>query len=94
MRVRRLRYYVLIACLVAAPSVAWAEKRVALIFSAQDYEAIRPLKNPRNDARLIEQALEKLGFDVTTESDRDLRRIRRALEDFVDDAGEADVAFV
>ena len=91
---RRFRWYVLIACLVAAPSAAFAEKRVALVFSAQDYETIRPLKNPRNDARLIEQALENLGFDVSTEADRDLRRMRRALENFIDDAEGADVAFV
>lgn len=94
MRVRRLRYYVLIACLVAAPSMALAEKRVALVFSAQDYAAIRPLKNPRNDARLIEQALERLGFETSSESDRDLKRMRRALQNFVEDAEGADVAFV
>lgn len=94
MRVRRFRYYVLIACLAAAPSTAWADKRVALVFSAQDYEAIRPLKNPRNDARLIEQALEDLGFEVSSESDRDLKRMRRALDNFVEDAEDADVAFV
>lgn len=90
----RLRYLILIACLAAAPSIAAAEKRVALVFSAQDYETIRPLKNPRSDARLIEQALENLEFEVTTESDRDLRRMRRALENFIEDAGDADVAFV
>lgn len=94
MRVRRFRCWVLIACLAAAPGAAFAEKRVALIFSAQDYETIRPLKNPRNDARLIGQALERLGFEVSSESDRDLRRMRRALDNFVDDAGDADVAFV
>lgn len=71
-----------------------AEKRVALVFAAQDYETIRPLANPRNDARLIARALETLGFEVASESDRDLRRMRRALENFVDDAQGADVAFV
>lgn len=91
---RRFRWFVLIACLVAAPGAALAEKRVALVFAAQDYETIRPLANPRNDARLIGQALEKLGFEVASESDRDLRRMRRALENFVDDAQGADVAFV
>ncbi len=91
---RRFRLYVLIACLAAAPQAAMAEKRVALVFAAQDYETIRPLANPRNDARLIERALEKLGFEVASETDRDLRRMRRALENFVDDAQGADVAFV
>ena len=95
---RRFRCWVLIACLttlpVAASGAAWAEKRVALVFSAQDYETIRPLKNPRNDARLIEQALERLDFEVSAESDRDLKRMRRALENFVEDAEGADVALV
>lgn len=91
---RRFRWVVLIACLAVAPHAAMAEKRVALVFAAQDYETIRPLANPRNDARLIGRALEKLGFEVASESDRDLRRMRRALENFVDDAQGADVAFV
>lgn len=95
---RRFRCWVLIVCLTTipfvAPRAALAEKRVALVFSAQDYETIRPLKNPRNDARLVEQALERLGFEVSAESDRDLKRMRRALENFVEDAQDADVALV
>ena len=91
---RRFRCYLLIACLVTAPSTALAQKRVALILSAQDYETIRPLNNPRNDARLIGQALESLDFEVSAESDRDLRRMRRALENFVEDAEGADVALI
>ena len=44
--------------------------------------------------RTIESALQKLGFDVTTEANRDLKRMRRALEDFRDDAAGADVALI
>jgi uncharacterized caspase-like protein/predicted negative regulator of RcsB-dependent stress response len=80
--------------LLGLPSVASAEKRVALIFSAGKYEHLRPLENPRKDADLVEAALEKLDFDVTTKSDRDLERMRRALEIFVEDAVGADVALI
>lgn len=85
----------LIALLLA--SVAWpafADKRVALVMAADDYEKIRPLDNAVNDAQAIEESLEKLGFEVNLETDRDLKRMRRALEDFREDAEGADVALV
>ena len=75
-------------------SAAFAERRVALIFGADRYENMRPLKNAVNDARAIEDALEALNFEVFSERNRDLRRMRRALEDFNEDAAGADVAFV
>jgi uncharacterized caspase-like protein len=73
---------------------ALAERRVALVFGADDYEALRPLDNAVNDARAIEKALEALGFEVSLETDRDLRRMRRALDDFRQDGAGADVALV
>jgi len=86
---------VLIASLMA--SVAWpalADKRVALVFGADKYELVRPLDNATNDAEAIEEALDKLGFEVSLETNRDLKRMRRALEDFKEDAEGADVALV
>ena len=77
--------------LVAA---ATAETRVALILAAQDYQLIRPLTNPDNDARAMEDLLRSLDFKVFVETDRDLRRMRRALEDFQADAAGADVALL
>lgn len=91
---RRLSRLLLVVWLCALSGAALAEKRVALILSVDDYATLRPLKNPGNDADLIEDALDKLGFDVTTQSNRDLRRMRRALEDFTDDATGADVALI
>ncbi|MBN9222073.1 MAG: caspase family protein [Mesorhizobium sp.] len=75
-------------------SAAHAERRVALIIAADEYRNVRPLKNAVNDSRTIESALQKLGFEVTTEANRDLKRMRRALEDFRDDAAGADVALI
>lgn len=91
---RRCGRMLLVIWLCVLSGAAWAERRVALVLSTGRYEFIRPLDNPRNDGVLIEDALDRLGFEVTTESDRDLRRMRRALEDFVEDAAGADVALV
>lgn len=80
--------------IVVTPLHALAEKRVALVMGADDYKTIRPLSNAVNDALSIEKTLENLGFEVTLESNRDLKRMRRALEDFREDAAGADVALV
>lgn len=58
------------------------------------YETIRPLNNAVGDAIAMRDALEALDFEVFLETDRDLRRMRRALEDFAYDAEGADVALV
>ncbi|MFN5998762.1 MAG: caspase family protein [Paracoccaceae bacterium] len=75
-------------------TAALAEKRVALLLAAEDYDFIRPLANPANDARALEEVLEGLDFEVFTETNRDLKRTRRALEDFKEDAKGADVALL
>ncbi|GAB1363630.1 hypothetical protein MASR1M32_28660 [Rhodobacter sp.] len=80
--------------LLASVSVAIAERRVALVFAVEDYKTIRKLDNPVNDARAMETLLESLGFEVWLETDRDLKRMRRALEDFREDGAGADVALV
>lgn len=71
-----------------------AERRVALVFGTDRYETIRPLVNAVNDARAVEETLEALNFEVFSETNRDLKRMRRALEDFEEDAAGADVALV
>ncbi|MCX7286697.1 MAG: caspase family protein [Rhodobacterales bacterium] len=73
---------------------ALADKRVALVLAVEEYSAIRALTNPDNDARAMQDLLEKLDFQVFVETDRDLRRMRRALEDFKVDAAGADVALL
>lgn len=75
-------------------TVALADKRVALLIAADDYQTIRPLENPANDARALEAVLENLDFRVFVETNRDLKRTRRALEDFKEDAAGADVALL
>jgi uncharacterized caspase-like protein len=75
-------------------SAALAERRVALLLGANSYQQLRPLDNAVNDALAMKSALEALGFETFLETDRDLRRMRRALDDFVHDAAGADVALV
>src|SRR5580765_6157256 len=86
---------VLAAILMLVMTVAAsAERRVALVFGVDKYKTLRPLANAVNDAQTIDKTLSALGFEVVSESNRDLRRMHRALEDFRADAGGADVALV
>lgn len=73
---------------------ALAERRVALVIAAEAYRELRPLENPINDAVAMQSALESLGFEVFLETNRDLRRMRRAVDDFREDAEGADVALI
>jgi len=75
-------------------AAASAERRVALVFGTDKYQTIRPLANAVNDAQTIDETLTGLGFEVFLEANRDLRRMRRALDDFRADAAGADVALV
>jgi uncharacterized caspase-like protein len=79
---------------LATTATAVAERRVALVIADDDYRLIRPLANPVHDGEAMEAALKKLGFEVVLETNRDLRRMRRALDDFREDAKGADVALV
>lgn len=87
-----LRLLVILLVSLAAP--AQAERRVALVMAADDYRLVRPLRNAVSDGRAIQDVLEKLGFEVYSETNRDLRRMRRALDDFREDGQGADVALV
>ncbi len=89
-----MRFFVFAIALVVWATSAFAERRVALVFGSDRYDTLRPLQNAVNDARAIEEALEALDFEVFSEKNRDLRRMRRALSDFEEDAEGADVAFV
>ncbi len=89
-----MRAFLAAVIVVVSASLALAERRVALVFGADRYEHIRPLNNAVGDARAIEEALDALGFEVFSESNRSLKHMRRALEDFSENASGADVAFV
>ncbi|QPC89399.1 caspase family protein [Mesorhizobium sp. INR15] len=89
-----LRLLFALLLMLTTTATAVAERRVALVMAEDDYRLIRPLTNPVNDGEAMEAALKKLGFEVVLETNRDLRRMRRALDDFREDAKGADVALV
>lgn len=69
-------------------------KGVALVVGQKTYETLPPLANPVRDAREIEGLLDRLGFKTDLASDLTSRTFRRALEGFIEDAAEADVALL
>lgn len=89
-----VRFLVAAVFVVFLASASVAGERVALVIGVGDYEALRPLKNPRNDARAMDEVLYDLGFDVDMVTDRDLKRLGRALEDFAEDARDAELAVI
>jgi uncharacterized caspase-like protein len=95
---RRLLRHSLVVWLLAlfafAPLAAQAQRREALVFGANEYAALRPLKNGVNDALAMQTVLRGLGFRVTPVLDGDLRQMRRALANFAEDAAGADLALI
>lgn len=74
-----------------APGSASASSRFALVFSAEKYETLKPLANPQHVPYAVADAPEKLGFEVTLEDNRDLKRMRRALENCSEDVAGGEV---
>jgi formylglycine-generating enzyme required for sulfatase activity len=70
-------------------------KKVALLIGNSDYGAGGDLGGiPRNDAQDLGEALESLGFRVTTETDLPLSEMKSSIRDFKREAAGADVALV
>ena len=92
--VRSLVVAVLAVVVVAAPSVALADGRVALVVGNSTYAHIGRLPNPDNDARDMSAALRRLGFEVTTEFDADRVELTEALRAFTRQSAGADVSLV
>ena len=79
---------------VAMPSVARADGRVALVVGNSTYAHIGGLPNPDNDARDMSAAPRRLGFEVTTELDADRVELTEALRAFTRQRPSADVSLV
>lgn len=76
----------LLFCVLSAEA-----KKVALVVGNQRYSE-RPLRNPANDAALMERTLRSIGFEVAKIVDADRRSILAALRTFEQAARDADVA--
>ena len=68
--------------LLASATAASAQKRIALIIGNSAYETISPLDNPKNDADLMRQALEEVGFEVVVARDAKIRDMHKAVRTF------------
>jgi formylglycine-generating enzyme required for sulfatase activity len=56
--------FVMLIVFVSAPGFAAPEKRVALVIGNGAYQYATPLSNPVNDARVMADALKKVGFEL------------------------------
>ena len=63
-------------------SRAIAEKRLALVFGNSDYASGTSLKNPKNDANLMEATLKNLGFTVIKQLNCRKDSMINAIKDF------------
>ena len=66
----------------ADPAVTRTGQRRALVIGNNDYTAIPRLRNARQDARAIGEALAELGFTVDVRTDLDERGMKTALREF------------
>jgi len=73
-------------------SKAIAQKRLALVLGNSNYHNKTPLKNPVQDANLMEATLKGLGFDVIKRLDLTLQGMRDAIREFSQKMKEYNVA--
>jgi hypothetical protein len=62
--------------------LAVVEKRLALVFGNSEYSDKTSLKNPVNDANLMEATLKQLGFEVIKRTNAGLNVMREAVREF------------
>lgn len=74
----------ILAAWLLGTAPAQAADRIALVIGNGAYDALGPLANPANDARLISRTLGRAGFDVTLLIDAEQRAMKRAIRDFGD----------
>jgi uncharacterized caspase-like protein len=92
---RRLAILVSIGWTVlAAPSAAQAERRVALVIGNSSYSHTTPLRNPKNDANDLAATLKQVGFEVFLGLDLDQRGFGMMFEKFARELEGADVGLL
>jgi len=82
------------ALMLSVPAWAQELRGVALVIGESKYETLSELINPNQDARDIDDLLNDLGFEVARVLDADAEELREAIEEFIEDAEDADVALV
>ncbi|MEC9343386.1 MAG: caspase family protein, partial [Pseudomonadota bacterium] len=79
---------------IAAASAEADERRFALVIGNGDYRHAGSLPNPVNDARLVAQAFEAVGFETRLLLDLDENAMGEAIDALSAKVGELDVAAV
>ena len=83
--------------LAAPPAVAAPLKEVALVIGNGGYQRLKPLNNPVNDATLVAQSLQAVGFQLVgggVKSNLDRPAMLQAIQDLTDAAQDADVVVI
>jgi TPR repeat protein len=78
----------------AAVPAAWAANRVALVVGVSNYDKVPALANPSKDARLVQQTLQKLGFEVKVLTDPNRSQLIEGLGEFEQAAAGAEAAVI
>lgn len=91
---RTILLAVLATCLCVTASAQQTGRRVALVIGNSAYAAQGTLANPGPDSRLVTEALRRIGFTVTAQSNLGKQGMERALRDFSRAADGAEVALV
>jgi hypothetical protein len=79
---------------VAAPSTAQAERRIALVIGNSSYSNTSQLRNPKNDANDLAAMLKQVGFEVSLGLDLDQRGFGMMIEKFARELEGADVGLL
>jgi formylglycine-generating enzyme required for sulfatase activity len=92
---RRLLVFGTALAAATLPAVdAQAERRVALVIGNSAYNSAAALRNPRNDAGDMAEALRKFGFEVTLGLDLDQGQFAGTIDKFARTLDGADVALL
>ena len=81
-------------CGLVGPVQAQSEKRVALVVGIEAYTKLKPLDNPRRDAKAVADLLRQHRYDVDHHENLNRNHFERALAVFRVKAHNADEAFV
>jgi uncharacterized protein len=84
--------FLMLFTMLALPVLA--ADRVALVIGMARYDHIETLDNTVNDARLIAQTLESIGFEVTLVTDAGYQDLRGSMDSFAFRAETADLALI
>ena len=80
--------------IVGGTAPAGTERRIAIVIGNKDYQHVRSLRNPINDAADMSAVLTKLGFEVITLTNATYQQLSAGLSRFNGKLSTSDVALV